>query len=362
MNHFVRTVATLAASVTAALAFGHGHPIQVGVENDRLTVSGGVADSAGYASQMYVEQDSAGDPQDFANFSEFGPAVYWIVPGFEIYGLEENCGLYLDALARPVKDSDPVEQRVLWYWNPSSSEVEIAPATTQMQIRRNPSDNILLTPTTLIAPPPTTVAAPLAGDMNFHNHDLIWYLLSTPLPPEGAYAFFARLTSDVYAPSDPFLVVINNGGVDGSQMITAALAINAAAVDLLPGNFNQDGTVDAADYTVWRNGLGTAYAPEDYNVWKDHFGQTAGGAGAATASRSVVPEPSSLALSIVAVLALLVELRSKTRRSPVSSSRTAAYHFSRGHRFRRDLLPRRKCSPEERKTTGNCRSGRAIAA
>ena len=40
-------------------------------------------------------------------------------------------------------------------------------------------------------------------------------------------------------------------------MIDAALAINAAASDSLAGDFNGDGTVDAADYTVWRDGLGT---------------------------------------------------------------------------------------------------------
>ena len=43
-----------------------------------------------------------------------------------------------------------------------------------------------------------------------------------------------------------------------------------------PGDFNGDGSVNAADYVVWRKGLGTAYTPNDYNVWRAHFGQTAG--------------------------------------------------------------------------------------
>ena len=34
------------------------------------------------------------------------------------------------------------------------------------------------------------------------------------------------------------------------------------------GDFNHDGTVDAADYTVWRDGLGSAYTLEDYADWK----------------------------------------------------------------------------------------------
>ena len=60
----------------------------------------------------------------------------------------------------------------------------------------------------------------------------------------------------------------------------------------LPGDYNKDGIVDTADFTVWRNTLGqigTGLAADgnasgtidagDYNVWKSHFGQTAGDAG-----------------------------------------------------------------------------------
>jgi hypothetical protein len=56
----------------------------------------------------------------------------------------------------------------------------------------------------------------------------------------------------------------------------------------LPGDYNGDLTVNAADYTVWRNTLGTAVAryvgadgdgsrlidPGDFQVWKDHYGET----------------------------------------------------------------------------------------
>ena len=47
----------------------------------------------------------------------------------------------------------------------------------------------------------------------------------------------------------------------------------------LLGDDNLDGVVDAADYVVWRRGLGTIYNQADYNVWRTHFGQTAGSGG-----------------------------------------------------------------------------------
>ncbi|TWT97846.1 hypothetical protein Pla108_19990 [Botrimarina colliarenosi] len=43
-----------------------------------------------------------------------------------------------------------------------------------------------------------------------------------------------------------------------------------------PGDYNADGQVDAADYTVYRDGLGTTFAPADYDVWAENYGADAG--------------------------------------------------------------------------------------
>jgi hypothetical protein len=67
------------------------------------------------------------------------------------------------------------------------------------------------------------------------------------------------------------------------------------------GDFNEDGVVDAADYSVWRDGLGAAYSMEDYAVWKSHFGQSGAGSGAFSAS-TAVPEPTSLTLLLLSML------------------------------------------------------------
>ena len=41
---------------------------------------------------------------------------------------------------------------------------------------------------------------------------------------------------------------------------------------VLPGDFTGDGLVDAADYTAWRDGLGSEYDMDDYADWKNNFG------------------------------------------------------------------------------------------
>jgi autotransporter-associated beta strand protein len=68
----------------------------------------------------------------------------------------------------------------------------------------------------------------------------------------------------------------------------------------LAGDFNDDGVVDAADYIVWRKTDGTT---SGYDDWRANFGRTSAGAGSGgdLAENSAVPEPSMVALLILAV-------------------------------------------------------------
>jgi hypothetical protein len=74
-----------------------------------------------------------------------------------------------------------------------------------------------------------------------------------------------------------------------------------AAVSHFPGDYNANGVVDAADYAVWRKGLGTTYVPGDYDVWRSHFGQMAA-SGAVALANATVPEPGTAAMLILGML------------------------------------------------------------
>jgi hypothetical protein len=67
----------------------------------------------------------------------------------------------------------------------------------------------------------------------------------------------------------------------------------------LDGDFNHDGSVDAADYVVWRKGVGVETTEDNYNIWRTNFGRTAGGGAAAN-----VPEPSAAALVLLVLAAI----------------------------------------------------------
>ncbi len=71
----------------------------------------------------------------------------------------------------------------------------------------------------------------------------------------------------------------------------------------VPGDFNDNGTVDAADYVVWRNGDSPDDTQAGYDMWRAHFGQSTASA-SGTSSNTAVPEPSAIMLLIIALAAV----------------------------------------------------------
>jgi hypothetical protein len=67
-----------------------------------------------------------------------------------------------------------------------------------------------------------------------------------------------------------------------------------------PGDFNHDGTVDAADYVVWRKNGGSS---ADYDGWRAHFGQTYTPGNAVTSA--AVPEPTGWILACFGCVVVL---------------------------------------------------------
>jgi hypothetical protein len=95
-------------------------------------------------------------------------------------------------------------------------------------------------------------------------------------------------------------------GVTGSEELFAGF-VEFVTVAGLPGDYNNDGAVNAADYTVWRDGNSPDSTQAGYNLWAANYGATSISAGSAVA----VPEP---ATGVATVLALgLVALKGRRR-------------------------------------------------
>ena len=96
----------------------------------------------------------------------------------------------------------------------------------------------------------------------------------------------------------------------------------------LTGDYNSDGEVDAGDYVVWRNTLGSetdlrangnntgASANRidlaDYAAWKNAYGGSYFGSGGGGVA--IVPEPAAGALALLATMGTVVVVRASCRR------------------------------------------------
>lgn len=117
-----------------------------------------------------------------------------------------------------------------------------------------------------------------------------------------------------------------------SQVVTVTLGDDGQIIDvILPeailGDYNGDGTVNTADYTVWADSFNTTVNPfdgadgngdgvidtADYTIWADNFGTTA----ALNLDTLSTPEPSSL--SLVGLAGLLATRRPSSRRSTTNT-------------------------------------------
>ena len=129
-----------------------------------------------------------------------------------------------------------------------------------------------------------------------------------------------QYTVDAVAPADTafvreslfFIQQLSQGGAVWFD--NASLVRLTPDVVAVPGDYNSNGLVDAADYVVYRNSVGLAtltnrgsgivgpVGSADYNFWRSRFGSTSPGSGVSVAS---IPEPGTLVLLVLLPFAAL---------------------------------------------------------
>lgn len=97
---------------------------------------------------------------------------------------------------------------------------------------------------------------------------------------------------------------VNRAEIQGDTQVNFAL--HGYLIPTLSGDYNANGTVDAADYVLYRKTLGqsgiglsadgndtNSIEPGDFGVWRSRFGITSA-AGSSSAASATVPEPASI--------------------------------------------------------------------
>lgn len=114
-------------------------------------------------------------------------------------------------------------------------------------------------------------------------------------------------------------IVAAAGKTLGTPVVSGGLVTVSVASAALLGDYNSNGIVDAADYTVWRNksgtntpvpndgGLGTPIGPAHYTLWKQNFNPSGGAGSSHALSVQAVPEPGTLLLSFIGSVFVLLK-------------------------------------------------------
>jgi hypothetical protein len=178
----------------------------------------------------------------------------------------------------------------------------------------------------------TNVGAPILG-ISIGYADV--YGVSLP----GQWVEVTELPDGQYwleVTADPYNRIQESNENNNTMRILVNLVIPDPMIH--PGDYNDDGFVDAADYVVWRNTLGQTVpnygqlnaefgsgadgdgdgviTTADFDVWRARFGETATGA---SLPATGVPEPGSLAMAAAAFLLLVLPRQSQPNRRAGSS-------------------------------------------
>jgi hypothetical protein len=135
----------------------------------------------------------------------------------------------------------------------------------------------------------------------------IYGALPSKVPGDGTYPFaYVDVTSaSGVLITGTFVIGSDSAPIGiGSGLL---LTLGGQLIGGVPGDFNDNGTVDAADYVLWRSGgplqnnSTAGVQPADYDFWRSRFGAIAGTGAGVGAMSAAIPEPSSLGLLAIAI-------------------------------------------------------------
>jgi hypothetical protein len=159
-----------------------------------------------------------------------------------------------------------------------------------------------------------------SGDTSVLTTNAIAAAGSLSLAGGTSHTFEAMLTTAMVG-SFSATYTLNFSDENLAGALNKSIILTLVGDVILAGDYNRDGSVDGADYVVWRRNDGQsvpAYSgadgngdstvdDADFDVWKANFGEVAPGGG--SGNLAGVPEPSSALLIACALFGVCVKRR-----------------------------------------------------
>jgi hypothetical protein len=205
-------------------------------------------------------------------------------------------------------------------------------------------------------PYPNPPAAVISPDQQFGGMRSRYFLVLSDLPEFNSIAYAIATTSDfeviglnealpkakVYAGFGEMIgtpatldeainmtdLVMVGQYPENVQLDDAWIFAQVESPEILRGDYDGSGVVDAADYARWKQDYGLNVLPygsgsdgnadgsvnaADYTVWRNNLGAVAGGSGATFVENAGIPEPSTLYLAAAGVASAGLGLRRRLR-------------------------------------------------
>ena len=330
LEHYVQSLTPNAypaanpQSTTISTAFGRGADAQVNENRD----DNGVVSSTGFgtSANLNVRYTSTTGTRNEYSLLRFDLAS--VKPGSVADATLQLTAFRNMTSGEQVKVYGLIQDAAKWNWDEQSIEFATAPALTY---DANPATRGL-DANQLYTLGQISLSGEAEGStISFNNANLAVFLnlaaYYEALPQDGLITLILE-RSNTSSGQSRFATkeaTALESGVIGSFPAGAfapRLVLSALANPVpLPGDYNEDNVVDAADYAVWRKSyLRAVTLPnedatpgivtiDDYNVWRANIGKTYGGSALGSGlgdSRTQVPEPSTFALTLILLWSAIV--------------------------------------------------------
>lgn len=212
-----------------------------------------------------------------------GALSFQAAPDFDVPGDANGDNVYEVIVQASDGNFGTATQTIQVTVTPVNDNTPVFTSPDVVSVPENITTPVLTVTATDADRPPQTITYALVGGSDQAKFNIT---------PSGALSF--KSPPDFEAPGDAngdnlyILIVQASDGTRSDLQVVLVTVTNAVNEQSLAGDYNMSGAVDAADYVLWRNSLGTSVPPfsgadgsgngvvdqADYAVWRANFGRS----------------------------------------------------------------------------------------